>query len=308
MAVGATGNYPDIIDSRPLRTFQMVNAQNPKSYTSLFTVVPVGKAFVDNIRFSGLGRFKTKLEGAAVQYDTPVQGQRMRTTMATFALGTQFTMEAIEDAQFNVLERQVEALSRSQIDHEERLAWGGWSDSFDGNSTGIGIDNVSVISTVHPLLKPPTAAITTTSNELAPGAALSTTSLEAMLIIMSTQISEEGHQIGASLVPRFLVVPSSLMHVAHTVLDTVGRPGGDLNDINTLSRFNMQPIVSPYLDDVDTNDFWISAADTGWEWYNRMSAEMTQSVDAETGNRKWRMWYRANIANVKHLNTVGSQV
>lgn len=300
---------PDIIDSRPLEVMFHFYDQNPKSYTAIFETRNITKAFVDNIRFSGLGRFVTKEEGGAVTYDIPVQGERFRTTVGTFALGTQFTMEAMMDAQFPVLDQQVNSLAMSQLDHEERLAWSAIADAFAGATTGLGIDGVSVVNTAHPLLKPPTPSITTTSNQLSPGAPLGTETLEAMLIIFTNQISDEGHHIGKSLKPRWLVIPTSLMHVADTILGTEKRPGGNLNDKNTLTKFGIESVASPYLNDIDTDDFHLmaSAPQNGWRFYSRLEPELTRSIDPETGNRKMREWYRANVGNVRHLGHVGCQ-
>lgn len=311
MPILHSNQIPDILDSRPLEIFFLTNEQNPKSYPQLFRTKSITRAFEDNLRFSGVGRFITKPEGQAVQYDTPVQGQRTRTTVGTYALGVQMSMEAQMDAQFDVLDRQVEGLTRSQIDHEERLAWGAVGDMFDGLSTGVGLDGLSVVSTAHPLLKPPTPAITTQSNELSPGAPLDITSLEAALILGETQLSEEGHQIGQSYRYRYLVVPSTLMHVAWTLLNTTKRPGGDLNDSNTLTKYNMTPLSSPYLNDIDTSDWSIQseAGRNGWVFYSRMKPTFSRSIDSETGNRKIRQMYRANVAHVSPLGggIIGSQ-
>lgn len=312
MAILGSQQIPDIVDSKPFTIFMLTNRQNPKSYPELFRTKTLTRGHEDNLRFSGVGRFVTKAEGTPVTYDVPVQGQPTRTTVSTFGLGVQSTMEAQMDAQFNVLDRQVEGLTRSQIDHEERLSWGAIGDMFDGNSTGVGLDGLSVVNTAHTLLKPPTASLTTQSNELSPGAPLDIDSLEAALIIGETQVSEEGHQIGKSVKFTKLVVPSSLMHVAWSLLNTTGRPGGNLNDPNTLTKYGMVPVSSPYLNDIDTNDWSIMAGPgmNGWVFYSRMRSTMSRSIDAETGNRKMRVVYRANVANVAPLGLgiVGSQV
>jgi len=312
MAIFTSGQGPNIVDTKPYEIFFMTHRQNPKSYTQLFRTKTVTQAFVENLRFSSVGRFLTKNEGTPVQYDIPVQGQVTRTTISTFALGVQMTMEAQMDAQFDVLNRQVEGLTRSQIDHEERLCWGMIGDMFSGSSTGLGLDGLSIVNTAHTLLKPPTASITTQSNELSPGAPLDVDSLEAALIIGETQLSEEGHQVGKSLQFRFLVTPSSLMHVAWTLLNTTGRPGGNLNDASTLTKYGMTPVSSPYLNDIDTNDWSIMAApgSNGLTYLSRMRPTMSRSIDADTGNRKFRQIYRGNVQHTSPLGLgiVGSQV
>lgn len=305
MAVFTRGQAPDVYDLWPIRFAFLRLRQNPESFRQVVKVTPSDAAFEDIARFSGLGRFQLKPEGEPVTYDIPVQGVRRRTSHATYGLGTAMTREALADARFDVLRRQTEALARSARDHRERLAWDLFDDSFNG-TRHTSIDGVAICSTAHDMLKPLTVG-QTRSNRLTPFVPLSLEGLEAATVVFATQISEEGHQIGEDLRPRNLVHPSALMHVANTVLDARGRPGtDDPNSPNTISKFGIMPIGSPYL--TSTSAWWLTtgAEDSGMEWLEREAPTMSNSTDADTGDRKWRMLYRASVRSTAFEGIVGT--
>lgn len=300
-----SGMGPDILDTRPLWLSFLKFRQNPESYKQLATVEKATAGHVDLARFSGLGRFQVKQEGVPVSYDIPVQGARMRITHSTYGLGTAMTHEAVEDSRFDVLDRQTEALSRSALDHRERLFWDLLNDSFAGN-THVGIDNLSIVNTAHTMLKPMTAG-QVLSNQITPFVPLSTEGLESAIIVLRTQLSEEGHQIGQDLSPRNLVVPTELMHLAHNIIDAKGRPDTtNTYDINTISRFGLNVVDSPYL--TDEQAWWLMAdkEKNGLVWNNRESYSMSNNTDPDTGDRKWRAWYRASVMNRQWQGIVGT--
>lgn len=305
MPTFTSGQAPDIIDTRPLWLAFLKFRQNPESFKEVFAVEKANAAHVDLARFSGLGRFQTKPEGVPVAYDVPVQGARMRVTHSTYALGTAMTHEAVEDARFDVLDRQTEALTRSAVDHRERLAWGLLDDSFAG-ATHVTTDGLSIVNTAHLMLKPPTAG-QTLSNQITPFVPLSTEGLESAVITLKTQLSEEGHQIGQDLPPRKLVVPTELIHVANNVIDAKGRPDStNTYDINTISRFGISVVDSPYL--TDEQAWWLTSdkEKTGLVWNEREALSMSNNTDADTGDRKWRKWYRASVMCRQWQGIVGT--
>jgi hypothetical protein len=300
-----SGMAPDIFDTRPLWLSFLAFRQNPESFRELATVKKADAGHIDLARFSGLGRFQTKQEGVPVSYDIPVQGARMRITHSTYGLGTAMTKEAVDDARFDVLDRQTEALSRSALDHRERLFWDLLNDAFAA-ATHVTIDGLAICSTAHTMLKPPTAG-QTLSNRIAPFVPLSTEGLETAIITLKTQLSEEGHQIGQGLPPRKLVVPTELIHVANNVLDAKGRPGTtNTYDINTISRFGITAVDSPYLTEEQT--WWLMSdkEKNGLVWNDRQSYTISNNTDADTGDRKWRATYRASVMCKEWQGIVGT--
>src|SRR3990167_478498 len=305
MPVFNSGMAPDIFDTRPLMLAFLKFRQNPESFRELATVRKANAGHVDLARFSGLGRFQVKEEGVPVSYDIPVQGDRRRVTHATYALGTAMTHEAVEDARFDVLDRQTEALARSALDHRERLFWDLLNDAFAG-STHTTLDALAICHTAHTMLKPTTAG-QTLSNRLTPFVPLSTEGLESMGIIFSTQLSEEGHQIGGSLKPKVLVVHAELEYVADNVLDAKGRPGTtNTYDVNTIAKHGLKVVASPHLTEEQTYYLTAGKDQSGLVWNDRQGYTMSNNVDADTGDRKWRALYRASVHCEEWRGIVGT--
>lgn len=306
MAVLNRSQIPDVIDTRPLWISFLVWSQNKKSYTEIFRTKKESDAHVDIMEFSGLGRFALKPEGTPVTFDIPVQGVRRRVTHATYALGTAMTHEALEDAKFNVLDRQSEALQRSQLDHEERLAWSHIDDLYAG-TTHTGIDGAAVITTAHTALK----TGETLSNQVTPFLPVSIEALESATVIFLTQRSNEGHQIGNDLKGAMWATHTQNTHIVNTVLNTTGRPGTDLNDINTVTNMGIRPVLSPYR--TSTSSWELMGAKgtdskpgNGFVFNSREGYRLSNNVDADTGDRKWRGRYRASTMNTEWREVVGS--
>lgn len=300
MPVLNRGQIPDIIDTRPLWISFFMWKQNPKSYTEIFYVSNEEDAHVDILEFSGLGRFQLKEEGTPVVYDIPVQGLRRRVVHSTFALGTAATHESVKDAKYNVIDKQSAALTRSQLDHEERLAWDLLRGAF---TTSLSIDGVAIVSSAHGMLKPTTPG-QTRSNRMTPFIPLSYEGLEAMTLIFLNQISNEGHFIGNDLNGSSIVCHTNKTHIANNIIDAKGRPGTtNTFDTNQIARMNLKVVASPYLGSTaaEFEAYFLagpkgSSMETGngLTFNSRETARITNSTDPDTGDRKWREWYRAS--------------
>lgn len=317
MATLNRGQIPDVIDTRPLWISFLVWKQNPKSYTEIFYVSKESAAHVDILEFSSLGRFQTKPEGTPVVYDIPVQGLRRRVVHSTYALGTAMTHEAVSDAQTSsngvaVLDRQSAGLTRSQLDHEERLNWDLLRASF---TTATSIDGVAIISTSHGMLKPPTPGATR-SNRLSPHVPLSYEGVEAASAIFLNQQSNEGHFIGNDLEGSAIVCHTNKKFVAGNIIDAKGRPETtNTYDTNQVAKLGLKVVASPYLGTTaaEFETWWIvgkkgsnSEPGNGFVFNSRETFRISNSTDADTGDRKWRGWYRGSSYNRQWESNVGS--
>ena len=274
-------------------------------YPQLFNVQPSTKAYEDRIRVSRLGTFATKPEGTPISFDDPVQGTQVRTVHQTFGLGFRVTMEMMADDQFGIMRQMSGDLAESALDHQERLAWSLVNDGFTG-TTFTGLENDTLFTSTHTLLKGSTATVNRT-NILSPPVALSQTGLEDILTLAKVAESDEGRFIKVR--PQTVVVHPNESHNLYVLLNTEQKPGSADNDRNTVvtSRSGLNPMSVPYLSS-ETN--WFVFGDKSKHtltWNNRMSVEFDSSVDSDTRDMKFTSVYRASVMWSEWRSSWGSQ-
>jgi hypothetical protein len=276
-------------------------------YRQVLRIKAVTQGHDDAFRVSGLGTFVLKPEGTPVSFDDPVQGIRRRVIISTFALGYRTTMEAEEDEQFDILDQFPADLGDAGKDHQENLGASVFNDAFAG-ATFTGLDALSLVNTLHTILKPRDPAANTQSNQLAPGVALSVTGLEDALTNLRTTQDENGRQIGASLRPRTLLVPPELAFEAQRLMDSTLEPGTSENQINTVSSSNtgMSTVVWPHLTDGDAWFILVEQGKVGTVWLNRKEMQFSPGQDNITFDRLFTSHYRAQIAVREWRGIVGS--
>lgn len=295
---------PEVYEDREAELFHKRYAQEPLRYTEIFNIVPVTKGYDDAFRVSGLGTFHVKPEGTQTTFDDPVQGDRVRLFMTTFALGYRVTMEAREDALYDVIDRMPSDLGDSGRDHQENFAWAVFNNGF---STVTTLDGVSFFNTAHVLLKPKNPAANTVSNQLSPGVALTVTGLEDARTNLRLTKSEEDRQIPIS--PAVLLIHPNEEHNADKLLDSKQEPFTADNQINAnmTSNSGIRSTSVPYLTDVDA---WFLGANKdkhSVNWYNRKSMTFDSGKDSQTKDDIFDAHYRAEAAPRDWRGWVGSQ-
>src|SRR5262245_62155436 len=99
MAAGVitTGSFPKALWPGLQEWFGVSYAQHPKTYPSMFDIVPSDKAYEEYVQATGFGVGQFKAQGTSVSYDSQQQGFVTRLNNATYALGYIVTMEEIAD-------------------------------------------------------------------------------------------------------------------------------------------------------------------------------------------------------------------
>ena len=97
------GLLPETLEPFVSKIFFQEFNQAKLLYPEIFNNKPTGLAFVDEFSVAGLGRFAQKPEGTPAAFSDPVQGDRRRTIVLTFALGFRVTMEMQEDEQHGII-------------------------------------------------------------------------------------------------------------------------------------------------------------------------------------------------------------
>lgn len=299
-------NLPEVFEARQAELFFKGYAMEPSQYKKVFNVVASGKAYEDWFEVSGLGVFRTKLEGTPITYDDPVQGTRRRIVHTTFALGYRVTMEAMEDAQYDVIEAQPRDLADAGREHEEILAWSVFNNNSDANYPTI--DGLALASTAHTILKPKDPSAATASNLASPGVALSITGLQDALTTMRTTKSREDRYMPLS--PKWLIINPALAHTAFQLLNTEKEAYSADNTVSTVasSRTGIMALDTPYVTDTDN---WALVTDKGQHkltFHSRKKMTFDSGTDSQTKDRLFDAHYRASVVAKDWRGTYFSNV
>jgi hypothetical protein len=295
-------SLPDVFEDAQADLFYQRYAMLELLYPQLFNVRTSTKGHEDSFKISGLGPFATKPEGTPISYDQAAQGPRRRTVHTTFALGYRVTMEAQEDAQYDVIDMLPEDLGDAARDHQENLAWALFNDAFAG-STYTGLDGLALCSTAHTTLK---FRGSTLSNSLSPGVALSVTSIESMLTNMQLTQSEEGRR--TPIHPAILLIHPDNAHEAYRLLETDNEPHTTEFKKNAVksSRTGVVPLAVPYLSGSD-NHWLISRKNQhSVTWFARKEVTHDSGKDSQTKDSLFDAHYRASVVFRDWRGTVGS--
>jgi hypothetical protein len=305
------GLLPETLEPFVNTIFFQEFTQLPLKYPEIFANKPTGMAFVDEFSIAGVGRFVQKPEGTPAAFSDPVQGDRRRTLVLTFALGFRVTMEMREDEQHGVIAKMPADLALSARDSQERLAWGLINVAFtaadDTANTGLPEGDGtrrSLFDTGHVPLR---NAAATQSNRLNPGVALSTAGLETALTIYRTQESDEERFIQVD--PNKLLIHPENEFVAAQLLESDKEVNTAENQINAVSRnrIGVSVCMSPYLTDTDAWSLWDTSKSPA-DWIQRK--ELTgpvENTDAMSFDQFFISHYRANVQfNANWRAAVGS--
>jgi len=253
----------------------------PVEYTSLFEKNSSTRAWEEDVGTSGFGLAVQKGEGAPISYDSERQGFITRYQHAVFALGFVITREMMEDDQYDIVgKRKAEGLAFSMRQTKEIIGANVYNRAFSGSY--LGGDGVSMISNAHPNIKGGTW-----SNTLSTAADLSEAALEQACIDIAGFTNDAGLLIAVR--PETLIIPRQLMFEAKRILQTEGRVGTDLNDLNALKTLGVIPkvVTNHYLTDQDA---WFIRTNVkhGMKYFERRADGFEMDNDFDTENAKFK--------------------
>lgn len=284
------GNLPEVYEARMAELFFKRLTMEPLIYPRVANIKPSSKAYEDAFRVSGLGTFQLKPEGTPIAFDDPVQGDRVRIIHDTYALGFRVTMEAREDAQYNVISDMPSDLGDSGRDHQENVFWTVFN---NGATTVTALDGVVFFAATHAALKPKNPLVNAQSNILVPGVALSTVGLEAMHQNLRMTLSEEDRQTPMKMT-QLLVHPANY-YEATRLLESTQAPGSGDNDVNVMNRFGIEIIDVPYLTDEDNYFGGTDKSRHGVVYHNRKELTFSSGKDTVTMDDMFTSHYRASV-------------
>lgn len=255
-------------------------------YTDLFDTVSSDKAYEEDVQIVGFGLAQSKAQGAAVTYDSEIQGFVTRYTHIAYALGYIVTHEELKDNLYTeVSNTRAASLARGFRQTKERVGAGIYNRAF--NASFAGGDGVALLSTAHP-----NTSGGTFSNKLAVDADLSEASLEDLTIQIMKATDDRGLLI--NLMPKSLHVAPDNWYNANRILQSVYQSGTANNDINVIKATNALPMgikVNHYFTDADA---WFvrTNVSNGMKYYEREAIMFDQDNDFDTMNAKAKGYER----------------
>lgn len=273
----------------------------PTQYTDLYEKQSSEKQYEEVVGSSGFGLALVKPEGAPITYDSNRQGFTTRVKHVTYALGFIVTKEAFDDDLYNVVApKRAKQLAFSMRQTKENVGASLYNRAFDG--TLVYGDGVSIISSAHPNVSGGTQ-----SNRLAVDADLSEAALEQSVIDIQRLTDDRGLRIAYK--PKSLHIPPELQFEAMRILQTNGRVGTDLNDINAIKEVGIFPggvKVNQYFSDPDAWFIRTNCPD-GPIYFERAGDTFEMDNDFDTLNAKFRAYGRYSFVFADWRSIFGSQ-
>jgi hypothetical protein len=235
-----------------------------------------------------------------ISYDSGREGFVSRYVHETVALAFAITEEAEEDGLYGSLgAKYARALARS-MQHTKEIK--GANIFNNATTTSLGGDGQALLDGSHPLGGGGTA-----SNILATPADLSETSLETLLVQISTAVDDRSIPIALS--GRKLAVPPQLVFIAERILKSNLRPGTADNDINAMRNMGMIPegvVVNQRFTDPDQY-FILTDCPDGMKHFVRAPIKKAVEGDFETGNLRYKVRERYSFGFTDWRGVYGSE-
>jgi hypothetical protein len=256
-------------------------SEYPVEWDKLFDTNKSRRNFEEDVGVTSFGLAVEKGEGAPVSFDSERQGFTTRYRHIVYALGFIITREIMEDDLYDVVgQRRAQGLAFSMRQTKEVVGANVYNRAFDTNYT-YG-DGKAILVSDHP-----NVAGGTWSNILSVAADLSEAALEQACIDIATFTNDRGLKIAVR--PQTLIIPKELMFEAKRILQTDGRVGTDLNDLNAIKTMGLIPqvVVNHYLTDTDA---WFIRTDVknGLKYFERRADEFGMDEDFDTENAKYK--------------------
>lgn len=262
-------------------------------WKQLVNVKSSKRAYEESAYFGGLGMPVVKPEGKEVAYDDFVQGPTKRWTHKTYGLATRITEEMIEDCLYPDIPTQMESQTReigaSFAELFEVLVHDMFNNGTATTNHTAG-DALALFSGSHISLRGGTW-----SNLLSPSADLSATTLQTAIDNFTTTKDDSGKiQI---IKPKYILVHPNNAWKTYELLESTYDPETANNSVNSIRKWSLQPMVSPFY--TDTDAFTLIAepphSDSGIIAFMRRKVSFAQDGDFDTGDFKFKGTARFSV-------------
>lgn len=300
MAVMTSGSFAKALWPGVNAWYGKAYDEYPQEWDKLVDTFTSRQAFEEDVGISSFGLAVVKPEGSGISYDAEKQGFITRYQHVVYALGFIVTREIMDDDLYDVVgQRKAQGLAFSMRQTKEIVVANMYNRAF--NSSYTGGDGVSLINASHP-----TIAGGTFSNQIGTAADLSEAALEQACIDIASFTNDRGLLIGVR--PESLIISRFMPFEARRILQTNGRVGGDLNDVNAIKDMGMIPttVVNHYLTDADA---WFIRTNVGngLKLFQRDAMSFDMDNDWDTENAKFKARERYSVGWTDPRALYGSQ-
>lgn len=260
----------------------------PSEYDKIASVETSKRAYEEELTMAGLGLAERKPEGRSIVYDEPIQGNKVRYTHVTYALGFRVSREAYDDDLYGPMQKMSKQLATSMMQTVE-LEFGGLLDDAFSGSVYTAHDGQPLCSTAHVLLNGGSY-----QNRPTVHVDLGIGSLRAARQRMESLVNERG--IREMRLPSILVVSPEYQWVAEEITKSQLYPYSSENRTNsTQDIMQLKYMVNHYMSDADQ---WLlltdkSQHDIKFLW--RMKSQFDNSDDFDTKDAKFSVMARFSL-------------
>ena len=207
-------------------------AEHPQEYPEWFDIETSDKAYEEDVEISGFGVLREKDQGAALNYDSEVQGSITRYTHVAYAGGYIVTFEELRDDLYEVVsKRRAAMLAFAGRQTEEIIGANVFNQAFNV-SYPIG-DGAALCSVSHPSI------VGNQSNLLTTSADLSETAIEDLAVQVMQALDYRGNKI--ALIPQMLGIAPQNWFDANRIVHSILQNDTSTNAINVLKATGMFP-------------------------------------------------------------------
>ena len=274
----------------------------PVEYKDLFDEESSTKAYEEDVGVSGFGLAEEVTEGGKTPFDEARQAFINRYINKTYRKGFIVTMEAMEDAQYDLAslgKNKAQALAFSMRQTKEVLAANVYNRAFTSGYT-FGDGAILCVSS-HPLFSGGTF-----SNVPSVASDLSEAALEQAVIDIATYPNDRGMII--SVLAKTLIISKENQFEAHRILNSILQNDSANNAVNALRSMSIFPggaKINHYLTDTDAWFVRTNCPD-GMKYKNRKETDFGMDNDSDTFNAKFYAYFRCSFGNTDPRGIYGS--
>jgi len=229
-----TSNHPKALWPGVKLWFGRKYAEHAMQYPVLFDQDTSSRAYEEIVQITDMDLVPVKPQGKPIEFTSETQGQVVRFSWLTFALGYAVTWEELQDNLYpEVSKSRSGALAFAFAQTKERFHAAFYNNGFDGTNYPL-YDGKALFATDNPRTSGGTY-----SNTLSTTADLSEAAMEDVCIQIMQMQSDKGHQISAYPVSLH-VAPYNFFN-AHRIYKSVLTPDTANNAVNALVATNALP-------------------------------------------------------------------